>query len=228
MKRREFLKNGLFIAGTGILASNVLFSAISKNSIVNASVSNPAFSLEVVTDQVEETLSQVMNLIKTLNLQNITFTEEQMLGKFNGDIVMIYNNQLLNYKTNESKIASNLRSIANNFALPRPIHDPVLLSFNNQQNNSIAKFANVFKDNKLVNKVSLESDTKSILTSNSGEIEYRVSDGKIRITESSCKHKNCMQSGAHNHSGSNLVCIPSKIRISLDGVSNKNIDTNTY
>ncbi len=57
-----------------------------------------------------------------------------------------------------------------------------------------------------------------------GEMEFTVADGGIRVSKSDCPDKVCMGAGLLSRAGDTAVCVPNKVVVTVMGKSDEDID----
>ncbi len=67
--------------------------------------------------------------------------------------------------------------------------------------------------------LNLNKNTSITLPTNLGRIKIATYNGKVRVEESSCKHKICMHRGFISNSGEKLICAPQKVVVEVVGNS---------
>ncbi len=65
----------------------------------------------------------------------------------------------------------------------------------------------------------LKKNTSITLPTNLGKIKVATFSGKVRVEESSCKHKICMHRGFISSPGERLICAPQKVVVEIVGKS---------
>ena len=60
------------------------------------------------------------------------------------------------------------------------------------------------------------SDATFKITSKTGSVTVKVSDGKVRLIKSTCTDKWCIQMGPISRPGESMVCLPSKIMVTIE------------
>ena len=76
----------------------------------------------------------------------------------------------------------------------------------------------IFRDGKLMQELSLESDQSILIT---GEYENTVVilDGRACIAQSTCPGEDCVHSGWISSPGRSVVCLPNRVEIRITGSS---------
>ena len=76
----------------------------------------------------------------------------------------------------------------------------------------------IFRDGKLMQELSLESDQSILIT---GEYENTVviRDGRACIAQSTCPGEDCVHSGGISSPGRSVVCLPNRVEIRITGSS---------
>lgn len=214
MKRRDFLKKSSLavsaITLTGITASDFsnLFAKTKKNP--------GSFSLEIITDKPTEALKLSEEFFRSNSFDNaiIKFSEYPVEGEVFGDIVFVNNGKLINYKKGHENINIDIRSIAETLSLPKKISRPSRLKFYLSENNSPAEKFLVFHQNVLVRTIKSDSEILNLkLNGTIGDLFLKIENKKATVTDSSCTHKTCVNSGSIANPGESIVCIPNELLI---------------
>lgn len=79
-------------------------------------------------------------------------------------------------------------------------------------NNSKAKYANVYYNDKLIETISLDIDGIYTVDGYNGEVVMEVKDNKIRVIEETSKRNLCSKQGY----GDVIICLPNKIVIKVE------------
>jgi len=208
MKRRDFLKTGslaVTAAAAGALPLSKVYSK-TQNS----------FSLEIVTDKEVKAIKLIEEFIHVqgLNSDTIKYSEYRLGKAESGDIVLFRNSKLVNYKEGTDKISEGLKTIASELELPGIIDDPVRLRFYTDNDGEPAKHFLVFLNDVLINKIEASTDNLNLkINGTMGKLVLNISGRKARVAQSSCNHKNCVNSGSISLANENIVCIPNNIVI---------------
>lgn len=64
---------------------------------------------------------------------------------------------------------------------------------------------------------SLSEDKRVVVTSKNGTNTVVIEDGKVYVTDSSCKNQVCVKHTAISRSGESIVCLPNKLVVSIEG-----------
>ncbi len=223
MNRRQFITNSILIAaGTKLFAQ----------SLANNSISNPNqqknFNLEIISDNPELAYTEMNRFINKYFIGRVNSSEYQMNGKYIADIVVTQSNSLLNFYDDKSDFSSELRKIATKLSAKKSVNNPTLISFSSADYQQ-AKYFDVFIDNKLMERIPTTESHKDLkFTTKKGELYLCTDNSKATISESSCKHRTCVAHNSISKSGSSIVCIPNKFRISASGNNRNGIDAITY
>ncbi len=218
MNRRSFFKISSFAIGAAAL-TNIAGGAISKVLAAGKShVSSNDFSLELITGSGDEdkAIKLAEELIKGLNSGGgiINFSEYRIDKAESADIVLVQNGSIINYKNSSGDIQKSIGEIAKELNLPRIITNPVRLKFSSSGSGEAAGNFLIFHKESVVEKVSASSTNRNISVAGSrGEVIINISSKKARIVQSSCTHKNCINSGSISLSGENIVCIPNEVHV---------------
>lgn len=224
MNRRTFLSLGATsLAAIGLVKGNKLFAG----NLVPAKQNS--FSLKILTDKPELAIKYTSAILPNLTKKNIRINETPLQGSFIGDITLTQNGRLVNYKSANSIAAEQLRSIGKILQLPKNISNPVLISFSTPETNSEPEKVQIFRNNIMVDEFDLKSVNKIHTVSGiKGELSFSLKNGKVKVVDTSCKHKTCMHIGEIHHSGQEIICIPNNIRLYLTGGSYKAPDAILY
>jgi len=79
-----------------------------------------------------------------------------------------------------------------------------------------------------VQKVSLRMDKKINIEGEKGEVVIEIKEGRVRVVESSCFQKICVNIGWINKPGQNIVCLPNKVLVTIEGKESPKIDAVSY
>ena len=94
-----------------------------------------------------------------------------------------------------------------------------------------AKNVLIMVDGKLFKEIPINGNTSQneniLVESSEGHLNVEMSNGKVRVTDSTCKDKLCIREGAISKVGDTIICLPNRISISIEG-ENSNIDTVSY
>jgi hypothetical protein len=213
MDRRTFFKISSLTLGAAAAFS--ITSAPLKRLLAGTKQNNN-FSIELITDDADKAAKLVEQYISGLDLMRgpISYSEYESDKAESGDIVLINDGKLLNYKTGSGDMERGAKEIASALNLPRIIGSPRRLKFSTIDAESTAGSFLVFHKEKLVRKIEAAAQNENIsLSGTKGELRLNVSSRKARVTASSCTHKNCVNSGSISLTGESLVCIPNEIHI---------------
>lgn len=212
----------------GFIFNATLFGGLLVGSKLLALPKHPTnywlTSLYILTDIPQVALQLTERYMPQLFPKSVLYSESEMVGNFVGDIVATNNNGIINYKQLPQNSSNPIASIAKQLNLPRNVSNPTLLTF---MSPSPAKAESVliFSDSKLLEKIPLNSTEKIHIVSKYGELYTHISDGKVWVEGSSCKHKNCEHQGRIHRAGEKIICIPNQIRIELLGKTKYDAET---
>ena len=82
--------------------------------------------------------------------------------------------------------------------------------------------------NSPVQKVSLRMDKMINLEAEKGRVIIEVKDGRVRVVESPCLQKICVNTGWINRAGQNIICLPNKVLVTIEGKESLRIDAVSY
>ena len=77
-------------------------------------------------------------------------------------------------------------------------------------------------------KVSLEINKRIDVEGERGRVVIEVKEGRVRVVESSCFQKICVNTGWINKPGQNIVCLPNKVLVTIEGKKSPEIDAVSY
>ena len=80
--------------------------------------------------------------------------------------------------------------------------------------------AAIYIDGELYKKVSLSKDEVIVIESDYGKNTILIKDGKISVSDSDCKGKDCMKQGTSTTSRS-IVCLPNRLSIIIEETKNE-------
>jgi hypothetical protein len=79
-----------------------------------------------------------------------------------------------------------------------------------------------------VQRVSLRMDRMVNIEAEKGKVVIEVKDGKVRVAESSCVQKICVNTGWISRPGQNIICLPNKVLVTIEGKENSKTDAVSY
>lgn len=224
MNRRNFLK-GFSLLSFGL-------TAVPELSIRYARAVAPEdFCLNLVTDDADRAIPLLEALLAhTLSAyKNLKFSEYKLAGSHIADLVLIRNRRLLDYKTSDDELAKGLYEIARSLSLPRKVENPVLMKFYTEDRRRTAATLNLFGSNILLKQLSLtENQGTHEVESETGRVTFVIRNKSVKITAATCRHKTCMNMGSINAAGQSLVCIPSRLRLAIEGQDESGLDGVTF
>ncbi|MGE5627865.1 MAG: NusG domain II-containing protein [Solirubrobacterales bacterium] len=98
-------------------------------------------------------------------------------------------------------------------------------------NKSSHHIAEIKQDGKVIKTIDLDKVAKAQeIKIPYGTDDYNivfVEKGKIRVSDADCPDKLCVKAGCISQSGQNIVCLPHRLIISIQGGS-KDVDENVY
>ena len=83
-------------------------------------------------------------------------------------------------------------------------------------------------DGKIVKELPINKDAVFEVKSKEGHLFVEIKNGKVRVTNSTCKDKLCEKEGWISNVGESIICLPNRISISIIGKNGEKIDTVTY
>ncbi len=217
MNRREFIFKTTLVGG--LLAGSKLLALPKKPT------HSKLTALYVLTDEPDVALELLQQYIPQFFSKNVDYHESEMVGNFVGDVVASNHSGIIDYKHISQFGNNSIATIAKKLNLPRSVSNPTLLTFLNS-GLSTPESVSLFVDSKLTEIIPANSTERIRLVSTSGELYANISQGKVWVEGSSCKHKNCEHQGKIYRAGEQIICIPNHIRIELSG-QNK-YDAATY
>lgn len=223
MNRRLFLKRSA-LAAVGV-------ASIPTARVLACSTEPPAFTLRLVTDQPGLAIDRMSALFRRSGLatSHIRFQEHALAGHHIGDIVLMRGQRLFNFWQEQGALAQALQGVAHELDLPRRLEHPQLLTFSAGQQTTKAKTVNVFQGDVLMHQLQLDQNRANYrVEGTTGSVTLTIKDRQVAIVGASCKHKTCMKLGAIHQPGETLICVPSRITVTLDGRQAKRVDGITF
>ena len=77
-------------------------------------------------------------------------------------------------------------------------------------------------------KVSLEINKRINVEGEKGRVVIEVKEGRVRVVESSCFQKICVNTGWIDKPGQNIVCLPNKVLVTIEGKKSPTMDAVSY
>jgi hypothetical protein len=75
----------------------------------------------------------------------------------------------------------------------------------------------VYEDGTPIEKVDLSRDHTVELSLGKGRMEIEVGEGRIRVSNSSCPHKACVNTGWVGKARRPIICVPNQVLIEIEG-----------
>lgn len=210
MKRREFFKV------SSLAVSAAAIGSFPFEKVYSGTAGSKNFSLEIITDQEIKAIKLAEEFIKAnnLNWDIVKFSQYKLDKAESGDIVLFLNSKLMNYKNSTSEIAERLKMAASQLELPRIISEPVRLRFYTENEGTPARNFLVYHKDKLIHNIDACSANMNLTVKGTkGDLILNVEGKKARIVQSSCTHKNCINTGSISLSNETIVCIPNQVVI---------------
>ncbi len=214
-------------SGASAIGGMALFSLPGRRQVIaySGQVAETGFTIEVLTGDADKAVELLSGIIPGISASPIHFSEHILPGKYVGDLIFVNNNSLVNYRQRRDEISRKLAKISEQLRLPSNVTGPKLLVFSAGNNNIKPKAASLFIDNQLVERFELNDNIKEyIIKTNSGEMAMAIEDDSARILSSSCRHGTCVRTGPVRRAGQNIVCIPNRVRLSIEGYRRDGID----
>ncbi|MFQ5866605.1 MAG: NusG domain II-containing protein [bacterium] len=82
--------------------------------------------------------------------------------------------------------------------------------------------------NSRVQRFSLRMDRRIDLEGEKGKVVIEIKDGRVRVVESDCLQKICVNTGWIGKPGQNIVCLPNKVLVTIEGKESPKIDAISY
>jgi len=82
--------------------------------------------------------------------------------------------------------------------------------------------------NSRTQRVSLRMDRRIEIKGEKGKAVIEVKDGRVRVVESSCFQKICVNTGWIDKPGQNIICLPNKVLVTIEGKESPKIDAISY
>ena len=229
MDRRTFLQRSALVI-PGVTVAGILGATPRK--LFAGTTLPKSFSLSIVSDKPEKAVAMIQQLLEQANLpnKNIRYTEYILHGSHVADIAYTQSGELIDFRKDNQPISSQLREIAASLNLPRTCENPVLAHFSCDEGIQKPSGIRVFKNNELIIEKSFPVHSEIIhLDGNDGRVVVEVGkDHSVRIAETSCTHKTCMNMGSISQAGQNLVCIPNQVAVTIAGTNLSGVDSISF
>jgi len=79
-----------------------------------------------------------------------------------------------------------------------------------------------------VQRVPLKIDRIINIQGEKGKVIIEVKDGRVRAVESSCFQKICVNTGWIDKPGQNIICLPNRVLVIIEGKERAGIDAVSY
>ncbi|MFQ5824686.1 MAG: NusG domain II-containing protein [bacterium] len=228
MDRRNFIKQCTLIVSGFTVSKGV---TLLPNSLFAKDIALSNFSLNLITNNPDKAVLKVEDLIKNSNLKhkNVKFMDYTISGNHIGDIVLIRDNNLIDFRVANDELSKNVLEISKELGFPKNLENPVFMKFFTENPLLTPKYIKVFHENILIKQFEMDADIDSYAIKGSkGYVTISIKNKNVNVISSSCKHKTCIKMGSINKPGQNLVCIPNQIRVSIDGDNEYKIDSLSY
>ncbi len=228
MDRRAFLKHSaIWTVGLGI------GPALSRlaSPLLAAPRANGHFVLNLLTDQPELAADRVVEILKSarLPLGKVKFRQATLSGRHVGDVALIRNHELVDYRTAGDGLSRRVLELAQRLELPRVVEHPRWLKFWSEADAPQAQRVNVFHRNVLVDQFEIRQHLDAVQVRGSqGGVTLKIEKGQVRVLSASCKHQTCVKLGPISRPGENLVCIPNELRIEIEGAGPSEVDSRAF
>ena len=91
-----------------------------------------------------------------------------------------------------------------------------------RRTDSKASWAVITLDGAVVDRIPIEAEGSYVFPDIPG-MTFTVSDGAVSVTESGCKDKVCVRTGAVSHRGEAVICVPNRVAVTVEG-SERDLD----
>ena len=228
MKRRDFLqKSALMMAGIAVSGIGSFY----PRKLLAADAATEDISLDILTADPDAAIREIEQLIKSAALPQrvVKYQECRLSGVHTGDIALVKNGNLLNFREAGDDFSRQLREISRGLSLPRAVENPFLLRFYSENRPALPGRVSIIRENELVAQLAIAENTAPRrIESARGYVDIAVRDQAVHITAASCKHKTCMNLGAIRRPGERLVCIPNQIAVTIEGRHAHGVDGITF
>lgn len=220
MDRRDFIKLATSAAA--------LSGPMLRSGLLKAATVPDTLSLAILTDKPDIAIAASQRLLNSSDLQHdgpLAFHEAILPGVQTGDVVLVRNNTLVDFRRANDGFSQQVRKIAGELGLPREMENPVLLRFATKGHRQQAKTISVYHGQSLIKQYNIRDRfSAERIEGTNGPVVLSLQHGHIRVTAASCKHKTCMNMGSIHKPGQNLVCIPNELRVAIAGENELGVD----
>ena len=213
MNRRNFIKTGTLLLSLPAIAKITNFGS---PKLFASERTSKNFSIELITDNTENAIPLVEKLIneKFASSGLVKYSEYNIDGAQNSDIIYFDNGKLINYKTSSDTVSTKIREISNTLNFPKVVENPQKIRFSSITPSGAASKFLVIHNGTIIEEIAPSVSTRTInIKGTNGNLSLLSKDRRLSVTKSSCKHKTCIESGSISKSGEYLVCIPNEIVI---------------
>lgn len=224
MDRRKFLKQVTLMTSGMTLAAG---AGIIPNRLFAKSLSRGNLSLDIITNEPDEAILKVEGLLHDANLpmKNFKFREYPLPGTQVGDIVLIQDNMLIDFRNSYDQFSKSVFELSQQLELPKKLQNPFLLNFSTGETNLDSESVNIYQKGILTKQLKIADDIEYLkIEGSKGPVVFSIKQKQVKIETAACKHKTCMKMGSISKPGQNLVCIPNELRISIAGENEFGID----
>ncbi len=83
----------------------------------------------------------------------------------------------------------------------------------------------VYKGNEILFKKDLNDDGFYLIKDAEGKMSLQIKDNKVRVADSDCPRKICIQQGWISQPGQVIYCVPNNIMVEIDSKNKQEIDS---
>jgi hypothetical protein len=88
---------------------------------------------------------------------------------------------------------------------------------------NVGEFVSIYRNGQKIRTISLEKDREQSFKTREGRITAQIENGKVWVTESSCRHKICLYSPPVSLPGERIICAPNHFLLEIE--RSNSIDT---
>ncbi len=187
-----------------------------------------SLSLAMTTDDPEEAIESLQKALGegSAFARRFTFREAILPGTQEGDIVLVRDGKLIDFRASRDPLSRRLRDVAGRFRLPRRMEDPLLVLFESCSPAGGADHVEIYHRNALVARFGIKDTVVDHeVRTGTGSLLVSLRAGVARITEATCAHRTCVKAGGIHRAGQALVCIPDEVRVVVTGRDGHGIDS---
>jgi len=219
MDRRDFFK---IMLATPVLTPIILSSKKTRNDLELFLISEkPHVFLPLLLQQIQEYSPNEGRTFTFLNPHpaHLTLSFSHLLNKALPSFTLVRKGRIGDIRSR--KFYSLWQEMNEN-------HEPspclTIATFTNKTAvQNVGEFVSIYRNGQKIRTISLEKNREQSFKTRGGRITAQIENGKVWVTESSCRHKICLYSPPVSLPGERIICAPNHFLLEIE--RSNSIDT---